>query len=113
MGRKPDRHGLSPLTLVTHGSANCENERKHVTNLCGAARLRVGCSGNSEVGHALEFSLSALSWGRMGSTVEPWGYGPFRITSEELPPTGDSLKFAYPSARSASSHETVSTAKSG
>jgi hypothetical protein len=31
----------------------------------------------------------------MGNTVQPWSYGPFRITWQELPPTGDSLKLLF------------------
>jgi hypothetical protein len=31
----------------------------------------------------------------MENTVQPWGYGRFRITWKELPPTGDSLKLLF------------------
>jgi hypothetical protein len=31
----------------------------------------------------------------MENTVQPWSYGSFRITWQELPPTGDSLKLLF------------------
>jgi hypothetical protein len=31
----------------------------------------------------------------MGNMVQPWSHGSFRITWQELPPTGDSLKLLF------------------